>query len=68
MLSTATELMKRRVRATDGEAGRIEDVLFDDERWGVRYLVVDTGDWLASSCLPPPACAAKAGPIRFAST
>jgi hypothetical protein len=48
MLSTATELMKRRVRATDGEAGRIEDVLFDDERWGVRYLVVDTGDWLAS--------------------
>jgi hypothetical protein len=67
MLSTATELMKRRVRATDGEAGRIEDVLFDDERWGVRYLVVDSRPG-KSSCLPPPSCAAKAGPIRFAST
>ncbi len=31
------------VRAKDGLAGRVAEVLFDDEIWGVRYLLVDTG-------------------------
>ena len=31
------------VRAGDGPAGRIAGILFDDETWSVRYLVVDTG-------------------------
>ena len=31
------------VRAENGPAGRVVGVLFDDETWGVRYLVVDTG-------------------------
>jgi uncharacterized protein YrrD len=34
------------LEATDGEVGRIKDVYFDDHRWAVRYLVVDTGSWL----------------------
>jgi sporulation protein YlmC with PRC-barrel domain len=29
--------------ARDGAIGFIADVYFDDERWSVRYLVVDTG-------------------------
>ncbi len=33
--------------ALDGEIGRIKDALFDDQQWGVRYLVVSTGDWLS---------------------
>jgi uncharacterized protein YrrD len=32
--------------ARDGMIGSVDDVYFDDERWAVRYLVVDTGDWL----------------------
>ncbi|HEX6321197.1 MAG TPA: PRC-barrel domain-containing protein [Burkholderiales bacterium] len=32
--------------ATDGAIGSVRDVFFDDERWGVRYLVVDTSTWL----------------------
>jgi hypothetical protein len=35
-----------RVMATDGDIGHIVDVFFDDERWGARYLVVETGHWL----------------------
>ena len=31
------------IRAENGPAGRVAGVLFDDETWGVRYLVVDTG-------------------------
>jgi len=31
------------VLARDGRAGYVTDVYFDDARWAVRYLVVDTG-------------------------
>src|SRR5690606_7856670 len=34
------------IHASDGELGRVDDLLFDDEKWVVRYLVVDTGSWL----------------------
>jgi hypothetical protein len=33
--------------ATDGDVGSVEEVYFDDARWGIRYLVVDTGGWLS---------------------
>jgi sporulation protein YlmC with PRC-barrel domain len=32
--------------ARDGNIGSVKDVYFDDERWAVRYLEVDTGRWL----------------------
>lgn len=35
------------ILADDGPAGRVAGVLFDDESWGVRYLVVDTGGLLS---------------------
>ena len=38
------------VSATDGEIGTVVNFLLDDERWIVRYLVVDTGGfWNAGS-------------------
>src|SRR5688572_30767505 len=33
--------------ATDGEVGRVREFYFDDETWTIRYLIVDTGTWLA---------------------
>jgi hypothetical protein len=35
------------IEATDGEVGKIKDAFFDDHRWAMRYLVVETGTWLA---------------------
>ncbi|GCC50466.1 PRC-barrel domain protein [Chryseotalea sanaruensis] len=32
--------------ATDGEIGKVKEFYFDDESWVVRYLIVDTGNWL----------------------
>lgn len=32
--------------ATDGDIGKIKDFYFDDESWSVRYIIVDTGNWL----------------------
>jgi uncharacterized protein YrrD len=36
-----------RILASDGELGSVQDVYFDDERWVVRYLVVECGGWLS---------------------
>lgn len=43
----ASALQKADLRATDGVVGRVDDLLFDDHLWRVRYLVIDTGGWLA---------------------
>lgn len=32
--------------ARDGEIGSLSDAYFDDERWTLRYFVIDTGRWL----------------------
>lgn len=34
------------VAALDGDIGHVDQIYFDDEMWGVRYLVVDTGNWM----------------------
>ncbi|MFA6294361.1 MAG: PRC-barrel domain-containing protein [Victivallales bacterium] len=35
------------IRATDGDLGKVEDFLFDDKTWTIRYMVVETGNWLS---------------------
>lgn len=47
MLRKVKDLQGYEIRATDGVIGRVEDVYFDDERWAIRYLVVETGGWLS---------------------
>jgi uncharacterized protein YrrD len=45
-LQPGRELKRYTLLAVDGEIGSIEEVYFDDSSWGVRYLVVNTGNWL----------------------
>jgi PRC-barrel domain len=33
------------IRAVDDSVGRVRDLLFDDETWALRYLVVETRRW-----------------------
>lgn len=47
MLRNVKDLRGYAIRATDGVIGSVDDFYFDDEDWGVRYLVVDTGGWLS---------------------
>jgi sporulation protein YlmC with PRC-barrel domain len=47
MLLEANQLLRYKIQATDGEIGGVQDVLFDDATWMVRYLVIDTGGWLS---------------------
>ena len=43
MLRSIKSFEGYKVRATDDDVGSVRDFYFDDERWGIRYLVVDTG-------------------------
>ena len=47
MIRSVTHMKKIAIVATDGPIGSLEDVYFDDELWAIRYVVVDTGRWLA---------------------
>lgn len=34
------------IEATDGEIGHVDDLLIDEDTWRIRYLVVDTSNWI----------------------
>ena len=34
------------VQAIDGEIGHVEDFIIDDTNWAIRYLIIDTKNWL----------------------
>ena len=46
MLRSAKDMLGCKVHAADGKIGDVEDVYFEDLGWTVRYVVVDTGNWL----------------------
>jgi hypothetical protein len=47
MLQDIKALYGCKIAAIDGEIGHVKDFYFDDNTWVIRYLVVDTGTWLA---------------------
>jgi len=72
MLYRVEHLRGYTIRATDGEIGTVDDLLFDDRSWMVRYIVADTGGWLSSrrvllspSVLERPDRVALAVPVRL---
>jgi len=34
------------IHAIDGEIGHVDEFLFDAASWTIRYLVVDTSNWI----------------------
>jgi hypothetical protein len=46
MLRSLRKILGYRVAARDDEFGEVIDLYFDDAAWTVRYLAVDTGQWL----------------------
>lgn len=46
-LRNASEVTGYRLLAQDGEVGHVEDLFADDQSWAIRYLLVDTRNWLA---------------------
>jgi sporulation protein YlmC with PRC-barrel domain len=57
MLRHESDINGYAIHASDGSIGTVRDFLFDDATWMVRWLVVDTGNWLPGReiLLPPSA-------------
>lgn len=45
-LRSANEVDAYRIEAVDGSIGHVDEFIFDDDTWSLRYLVVDTRNWL----------------------
>jgi len=45
-LRSLNEVLGYHIEATDGRIGHVEDVIAETDDWTVRYVVVDTRDWL----------------------
>lgn len=48
MLRRMKDMEGYSIGALDGFIGEVKDYYFDDAQWGIQYLIVETGDWLAS--------------------
>ena len=46
MLTNASFIKGLVIHATDGELGTVDQFLFDDRSWAIRYLTVETAGWL----------------------
>ena len=57
----ASQLIGYGVQATDDRIGTIDDLLFDDREWTVRWAAVDTGSWLSGRLVLLPA--SSIGPV-----
>jgi uncharacterized protein YrrD len=47
MLHAARDMKGFALLSSDGDAGTVKDFYFDDDKWTIRYLVVNTGGWLS---------------------
>ena len=47
MLENISEFNDYTIAASDGTIGKVSDFLFDDASWSLRWLVLDTGNWLS---------------------
>jgi len=48
MLHKAKTLNGFKLNSLDGEIGKVKEFYFDDVYWAIRYIVVDTGNWLVN--------------------
>ena len=46
MLHKFSKVQGFHIHAVDGEIGHVEDFLLDESNWTLRYLVVDTSNWI----------------------
>ena len=46
MLHRTHKVTGYHIHATNGPIGHVDDFLFDEAGWGIKYLVVDTSNWI----------------------
>ena len=46
MQRSVNDLVGYTISTKDGELGKVNEFFFDDHTWSIRYLVIETGNWL----------------------
>ena len=71
-LRSAREVTGYHIQAVDGGIGHVQDFIVDDEDWGIRYMLVDTRNWLPGESVlvspqrSPPGRGQRRGPAQHA--
>jgi len=72
MLWNASAINGYAIEASDGRLGTVSDLLFEDTSWIIRWLVVDSGNWLPGrevllplSALGQPDSAQRRFPVKL---
>jgi uncharacterized protein YrrD len=54
-LRSSRHVIGYHIEASDAGIGHVEDFLFDDQSWAIRYAIIDTRNWLPGKhvLLPP---------------
>jgi hypothetical protein len=61
-LRSAKDILSYDLMATDGEIGHLDDLFVDENGWIIRYLLIDTRDWLPGRrVLVPINCIERVG-------
>jgi uncharacterized protein YrrD len=47
MQAAISDLIGYAIRAKDGDLGNVDEFYFDDQNWTIRYVIVETGNWLS---------------------
>ena len=47
MFQTINRFYNETLHALDGEIGHVKDFYFDDQKWAIRYVVVDASSWIS---------------------
>ena len=68
MLQNIQQFYGKKLGAVDGHIGRVKDFFFDDHSWTIRYLVADTGPWLAGRLVLLPSHAFASNAFEAAET
>ncbi len=45
-LRSTRDVTDNHIQVLDGEIGHVDDFIIDDETWAIRYLIIDTRNWL----------------------
>ncbi len=45
-LKSTKTIMGYHIHASDGDFGHVSDFIFDDDKWQIMYLVIDTHRWV----------------------
>lgn len=53
-LRSTKEVTGYHLQATDGEVGHVDDFIADDSTWAIRYIEIDTSNWIGGRSLLVP--------------